>query len=101
VRELRNCLERAAIIVPNGSLIRSKHLSIATPSHEAATSPAATANHVPDEDEFGYRFSFTSDTISLDAIMRRVLDLTLEQCSGNKTRAAQLLKVGRNMFYQK
>jgi DNA-binding NtrC family response regulator len=100
VRELRNCLERAAIIVPNGNLIRSKHLSIATPLHEeAATSPAATADHTPDEDEFGYRFSFSRDAISLEAITRRVLDLSLEQCGGNKTKAAQLLKVGRNMFY--
>ena len=99
VRELRNCLERAAIIVPNGSLIRSKHLSIATPAQQTAISPATTADHVPDDNEFGYRFSFSRDTISLDAITRRVLDLTLEQCGGNKTKAAQVLKVGRNMFY--
>ena len=101
VRELRNCLERAAIIVPNGSLIRSKHLSIATPPQQTAISPAATADYLPDEGDFGYRFSFSHGTISLDAITRRVLDLTLEQCGGNKTKAAQLLKVGRNMFYQK
>ena len=99
VRELRNCLERAAIIVPNGSLIRSQHLSIATPALQTAISPAATADHLPDDNEFGYRFSFSCDTISLDAITRRVLDLTLEQCGGNKTKAAQVLKVGRNMFY--
>ena len=97
VRELRNCLERAAIIVPEGVLITPQHLALG--NHHTAAASAAGDSHLPGNGGFEYRFAFTDDAISLDAITRRVLDITLERCGGNKTRAAALLKVGRNMFY--
>jgi DNA-binding NtrC family response regulator len=92
VRELRNCLERAAI-VSDSELIRPEHLSILQKNSgtNAPTSPTGAIT---------YQLAFPPDEISLDAVTRQVLDITLERCNGNKSRAADLLKVNRKMFYR-
>lgn len=93
VRELRNCLERSAIIVPDGTMIRPEHLAITTPL------TAAPAESAP-PDRIDYRLSFSPDEFSLAAVTRHVLDLTLQRCGGNKVKAALLLKVNRKIFYR-
>ncbi|MFZ4438697.1 MAG: sigma-54-dependent transcriptional regulator [Syntrophales bacterium] len=96
VRELRNCLERAAILVPVGELIRPEQLSTAAPGASPQTPPQLQ----PAPGEFDYALSFTSAEISLETVTNRILDITLERCEGNKSKAASILKVNRKMFYR-
>ncbi|MFZ4859714.1 MAG: sigma-54-dependent transcriptional regulator [Desulfuromonadaceae bacterium] len=92
VRELRNCLERAAILIQDGELMRVEHFDLGPPK--------ATPGDVTPAHEIGYRLSFPPEELSLDAATNRILDITLERCDGNKTKAAALLKVNRKMFYR-
>jgi DNA-binding NtrC family response regulator len=95
VRELRNCLERATIVT-DSELIRPEHLSIfqAGGDSSSTTAPASA------EGAISFHLEFSPDEISLDAVTRQVLDITLERCDGNKSKAADLLKVNRKMFYR-
>jgi len=95
VRELRNCLERAAILVPAGELIRPDHLATV-----AGVPPQTQPQLQPTPGQFDYPLSFTSDEISFETITNRILDITLERCNGNKSKAASLLKVNRKWFYR-
>ncbi|MDD5106594.1 MAG: sigma-54 dependent transcriptional regulator [Desulfuromonadaceae bacterium] len=95
VRELRNCLERAAIVT-DSELIMPEHLSIyqadgGKPHSDIVTS---TVGHI------SYSLDFCVGDVSLEAITNQVLDITLERCGGNKSKAAELLKVNRKMFYR-
>ncbi|HEX9007203.1 MAG TPA: helix-turn-helix domain-containing protein, partial [Bacteroidota bacterium] len=94
VRELRNCLERATIVT-DSELIRPEHLSI---HHQPAAGGSAAGP--PAADTISFQLDFDPAEISLDAITRRVLDITLERCGGNKSKAADLLRVNRKMFYR-
>jgi len=91
VRELRNVLEYATIMVSD-ELIRPEHLHFSssrplTGAHESATA-------------IDFHISLPPEELSLDAITTKILDMTLQQCGGNKSRAAALLKVNRKMFYR-
>jgi DNA-binding NtrC family response regulator len=97
VRELRNCLERAAIVCDG--LIQPAHLSICN----CRVTSSVGANIEADlaaGDAINYHFAFHPDIVSLEAVTRRVLDITLEWCKGNKSQAASLLNVSRNKFYR-
>jgi transcriptional regulator with PAS, ATPase and Fis domain len=85
IRELRNRLERAAIMVSDG-LIRREHLGFV---NEPTASP---------EGKVELCISFDPEELSLEAIVKRVLEDTLRQCGGNKSLAAQRLKINRKMF---
>ncbi len=88
VRELRNCLERAAILV-NDELIRPEHLVI---------------NRNPDTVSIGgmgIQLKLDDESFSLDAVVNTILEETLKCCGGNKTLAAQRLKINRKMFNRK
>ena len=97
VRELRNCLERATIV--SDGLIQPEHLIIynsrVTSSDEANSEAALAASGA-----ITYHFAFNPNEISLEAITRRVLAITLDWCQGNKSQAATLLGVSRNKFYR-
>lgn len=95
VRELRNCLERATIVT-DSELIRPEHLSIVQAGQAGPHADAA----VPEAGHVFYHMDFRADEISLEAVTRHVLDITLERCGGNKSKAADLLKVNRKMFYR-
>ena len=97
VRELRNCLERAAIVCDG--LIQPAHLCICT-SGITGSAGANTEADPPAGGAIAYHFAFHPDMVSLDAVTHRVLDITLEWCKGNKSRAAALLNVSRNKFYR-
>lgn len=90
IRELRNILEYAAIVV-SGELIRPEHLRIAPPR-----TPSSSGNSTMHE----YHISLRADELSLNTITDKVLEMTLERCGGNKSQAAELLKVNRKMFYR-
>ena len=93
IRELRNVLEYAAILVSD-ELIRPEHLRLP----KIIPSTGALATNVID-----YQISLPLEELSLDAILdtvtSKVLDLTLQRCGGNKSQAANLLKVNRKRFY--
>jgi len=93
IRELRNVLEYATILVYN-ELIRPEHLRLP----KINPSPGTLATNVID-----YHISLPHEELSLDAILdtvtSKVLDMTLQRCGGNKSQAAGLLKVNRKRFY--
>ncbi|MBJ6724404.1 sigma-54-dependent transcriptional regulator [Geomesophilobacter sediminis] len=96
IRELRNVLEYAAILVSD-ELIRPEHLRLPSAGAvgSAGTSAAAPA---AGDGEFVVRLPL--ENLSLDAFVDKVLELTLQRCGGNKSKAAELLKVNRKMFYR-
>jgi DNA-binding NtrC family response regulator len=96
VRELRNCLERAAILT-EGELIRPSHLGICSADSRDAD---AGATNGATGDSVTYSLTVPSDLLSLDALTNRILAITLERCNGNKSKASQMLKIGRKAFYR-
>lgn len=94
IRELRNVLEYASIMVSD-ELIRPEHLRLP----ESLSSSA-----VADTNTVDYNISLSLEDLSLEDIVetftRKVLDLTLQRCGGNKSQAASLLKVNRKKFYR-
>ena len=93
VRELHNRLERAAILT-SGDMIGSEHLGL----HNNSDPPAGTQEYDPLATT--YNLKLPTDSLSLDAITNQILAQTLELCKGNKSKAAQMLKVDRKMFYR-
>jgi DNA-binding NtrC family response regulator len=89
VRELRNMLEYATIMISN-ELIRPEHLRLST-----TQSPYGT----PDKAKIDFQISISPGELSLDSVTRKILDIALQRCGGNKSKAAALLKVNRKMFY--
>lgn len=92
VRELRNCLERAAILISDGELMRPDHFM-----------PGATADKLPETEPaigVSYQIRCLPEELSLETLTNRILDITLARCGGNKSKAADLLKVNRKMFYR-
>ena len=77
-------------------MIRPEHLSIFQAGQSGPCADAA----VPAAGCISYHLDFRVDEISLEALTRQVLDITLERCGGNKSKAADLLKVNRKMFYR-
>ncbi|MFH0785279.1 MAG: sigma-54 dependent transcriptional regulator [Pseudomonadota bacterium] len=91
VRELRNVLEYASIMTSD-ELIRPEHLRL--PSNQLFF----PSNSDGFSEDFHIRIS--AEELSLQAITARVLDIALQLCDGNKSKAATLLKVNRKMFYR-
>jgi transcriptional regulator with PAS, ATPase and Fis domain len=75
VRELRNVLERGAIVC-EGAVIDVGHLAL-QPSHK----------------------SLRSDTTDLGVVERGMIAKVLEECRGNKTRAARRLGLSRTQLH--
>lgn len=94
IRELRNCLERATLLVKD-ELIRPEHLIIN--SSVSAKGRSLTG----DDNKININLSMNPEEMSLDRIIDRVLQTALERCDNNKSLAADLLKVNRKMFYRR
>jgi DNA-binding NtrC family response regulator len=94
VRELRNRLERAAILT-SGDLMRPEHLGLL---QDASQGDEARQ----DSDPHGatYILKTPIQSLSLTALTSQILSQTLERCHGNKSKAAQMLKIDRKMFYR-
>jgi DNA-binding NtrC family response regulator len=88
IRELKNLIERAAIIT-DGELIRPDHLSTDTRKIRRA-----------DTDMIHLDIRISSDEFSLDAATEQIKDIILKRCDGNKSKAADMLKVNRKRFYR-
>lgn len=99
IRELKNCLERAAIL-SDGESIAEKHLAI---RHRHSSNGFTSSVQKIDDKNNSYHlnFTFSQEEFSLKAIQKKALDFALKKCGGNKSRAANLLKVDRSVFYQK
>jgi len=91
IRELRNCLEYAAIVA-EGALIRPKHLR-QLKGHEQG---CRTENS---SDSTNLSFRFATEEFSYDAVRQALLDWAMEQSNQNKSSAARLLKASRKLFY--
>jgi DNA-binding NtrC family response regulator len=95
IRELRNLLEYAAIMVSD-ELIRPEHLrNPATKQMLPATQNSNTID---------YQISLPVEELSLDTIVddfkSKILEITLTRCNGNKSKASDILKVNRKIFYR-
>ncbi len=90
IRELRNCLERAAILCDN-SPITPQLLNI-------SASEAPDFQTVSNKDKIN--ISLDTDNFSLDYAVDQVMEAALKMCNYNKTQAAKLLKVNRKIFYK-
>lgn len=91
VRELRNCLERAAILA-DGELIRPEHLGLMPADPDGC--PADMLGFTC------YRLKVPTNQLSLSALTQQILQITLERCNGNKSQAAKLLGITRKNFYR-
>ena len=90
IRELRNVLEYAAIMV-SSELIRPEHLRLQT----TQMSPGK-----PDTNTIDFNISISPVELSLDTLNDKILEIALQRCGGNKSQAAALLKINRKMFYR-
>jgi DNA-binding NtrC family response regulator len=90
IRELRNMLEYAAIMVSD-ELIRPEHLRMVD---------AAAVNPAPHDNGYNLHINLADKEISLEAITDQILQKALGYCDGNKSKAASLLKVDRKRFYR-
>jgi DNA-binding NtrC family response regulator len=89
-RELRNTIERAVILCPDGSPLDAAHLPPTFGRAQAAAAPVFDANIVP------VRVGTTVDEAERLLILR-----TLESTSQNKTRAAEILGVSLKTLHNK
>jgi formate hydrogenlyase transcriptional activator len=80
VRQLRNALERAVILC-EGGLITSEHLSLGQERSDAARLVAAPP------------------TTNLNAVERDMIKQVLAECTGNKSKAAARLGISRTQLY--
>jgi two-component system response regulator AtoC len=86
VRELEHCLERALILSRSG-VILPEHVELAAPT------PAADPL-----DAFSLADGLHEAVRNLE---RRLIERALAAASGNRTRAAQMLKINRRLLYDK
>ncbi|MGE5185211.1 MAG: sigma 54-interacting transcriptional regulator [Acidobacteriota bacterium] len=105
IRELRNTIERAALL-SSGGAIRPSHLVLEPARDSAVTIPVermSSSTIPPKERTSSERISSPTlppgDRSLASAVAelerQRILD-ALEQCGGNQTRAARLLGISRN-----
>lgn len=92
VRELHNCLERAAILTDAES-IGPEHLGI-------GISPLAAESLSSAIDSVTYSLTLPLEELALETLTEKILTITLERCKGNKTKAAQMLRINRKAFYR-
>ena len=88
-RELRNLMERAVILAPDGGLIEATHL----PPHFGRTAPGA---QISDGNSVSVRVGATVSEAERALILR-----TLESTGHNKTRAAEMLGVSLKTLHNK
>jgi DNA-binding NtrC family response regulator len=89
-RELRNAVERAVILCPDGALLDAAHLPA------GFGKDAATGMLVQDDSTISVRVGTTVDEAERQLIMR-----TLEATGQNKTRAAEILGVSLKTLHNK
>src|SRR5260221_13440827 len=97
VRELQNCIERAAILT-EGDTILPRHLNL---SFRGAPAPTAA------EDDSAWAKIDLSGTLTdatrrvVAEVERRKIDQALREAAGNRGRAAEILQVSYKTFIAK
>src|SRR5256714_4434728 len=100
VRELENAIERAVIIAA-GRQIELDDLPTAIGNVAAQHQALARAERVQAASEGRTTALEIELPSSMDDIERRAIQATLDYTSGDKTRAARLLNIGRKTIYRK
>jgi two-component system, NtrC family, response regulator AtoC len=86
VRELEHCLERALILSRSGAILR-EHLELS-----ASPSAADSMDSILIEDGLH---------VAVEKLERRLIERALTASGGNRTRAAEILKINRRLLYDK
>ncbi|HEU5235972.1 MAG TPA: sigma 54-interacting transcriptional regulator [Pyrinomonadaceae bacterium] len=100
VRELENAIERAVIIAA-GRQIELEDLPTAIGNIPAEREALARAERAQAASEGRSSTLLIDMPSSMDEIERRAIEATLDYTSGDKTRAAKLLNIGRKTIYRK
>ncbi len=97
IRELRNIVERAALLATGGTITaaqlpleRLRAPTIVAPPPPAPSAPAAPSEAAPRTGSLAQSIKREVENIE----KQRILD-ALEQCAGNQTHAAKLLGISR------
>ncbi|MGE3841799.1 MAG: sigma-54 interaction domain-containing protein, partial [Vicinamibacterales bacterium] len=101
VRELQNCLERA-VILAEGDTIHTAHLQLPPQAPVASQDPAlaAVATDPWEAIDFSGSLAEVSRRV-LDEVERRAVTRALQQCEGDRGRAAELLQIPLRMLNHK
>jgi two-component system response regulator FlrC len=91
IRELKNVLERAAILSDDG-VVGADHIWLDPPA--SSLPPARLASDPPDGEEDG-------GENTLEALERSAIERALAETQGNRRRAAQRLGIGLRTLYDK
>jgi len=89
IRELKNCIERAAILAEEDAPIGPEQIFLPREAHTLDTASDEVVIAMPPSE------------FTLDNVIGAALKAALARCGNNKTRAAELLKVDRKMFYRR
>src|ERR1043166_5215011 len=100
VRELENAIERAVIIAA-GRQIELEDLPTAIGNIPAEREAQARAERAQAASEGRSSTLLIDVPSSMDEIERRAIEATMDYTSGDKTRAAKLLNIGRKTIYRK
>jgi len=99
IRELRNSLERACIMVDNEP-INPTHLCFLGGGRAGNRHRSKLSGGNGEKERLEYHISLDAEEFSLDAVINQVLEMTLARCNNNKSLAAQILKTDRRIFYR-
>lgn len=99
VRELKNCIERAAILtrdelIQKETLFAGTNLKIADKPHPETSLKPVSKGRIE------FNFSLNENEASIDNIVKESVNLVLQYCDNNKSRAAQIIKKNRSFFYR-
>ncbi len=99
VRELKNVIERATIITPNGERIEPHHLSLDTrrKSTTASSAQPSSQGEIKGEHTLDTALPFSLREY-LDNIERKYILDALQKTEGNQLRAAKLLGIERHVL---
>lgn len=100
VRELENAIERA-VIIASGRQIELDDLPEAIGNVIAGRAAMARAERAQAASEGRSTMLEIEVPSAMDEIERRAIQATLDYTSGDKTRAARLLNIGRKTIYRK
>lgn len=99
VRELKNVIERATIITPNGERIEPHHLSLDTRHKSTTVSIAQPSSQAAVKDEHALDTSLPFSLREyLDNIERKYILDALQKTDGNQLRASKLLGIERHVL---
>lgn len=99
VRELKNVVERAVIVAPNGEKIRPEHFALEIRKRHAPTSDAAPAKERATKEDLPLEPNANFCLRDyLDSIERKFILEALQKTEGNQLRAAKLLGIERHVL---